>query len=152
METPGASAPDRLAERWPLADRPSDAALSEERAPSSDVNARRTLAYPTAAIDEAPRPAPSPPAAGVAVISPLVADSPGEKDVLRPARLAGPLDLSETRIASASESVVPPVTVTIGRIEVRATRPEPARPVVRAPRPQPRLTLDAFLNREGRGR
>jgi hypothetical protein len=120
--------------------------------PRPDAPARRTLSYPTPAIDDTPRAAPSPPAASVAATAPLVADPPGEMEALQPARLAGPLELAETRIAPASETIAPPITVTIGRIEVRATRPEPARPVVRAPRPQPRLTLDAFLSREGRGR
>jgi hypothetical protein len=51
-----------------------------------------------------------------------------------------------------SDGTAPTIVVSIGRIEVRASRPEPPRPVARAPRPQPRLTLDAFLGRQGRGR
>jgi hypothetical protein len=57
----------------------------------------------------------------------------------------------DERIAPASAGNALTVAVSIGRIEVRASRPEPARTVVRIPRPQPRLTLDAFLNRQGRG-
>jgi hypothetical protein len=55
-------------------------------------------------------------------------------------------------LAPERDGGTPAITVSIGRIEVRVSRPEPARPVVRAPRPQPRLTLDAFLNRQGHGR
>jgi hypothetical protein len=55
-------------------------------------------------------------------------------------------------LAPDRDGGTPAITVSIGRIEVRASRPEPARTVARTPRPQPRLTLDAFLSRQGRGR
>lgn len=67
-------------------------------------------------------------------------------------RAAGRMDAPErgAPTAPASELPVPAITVMIGRIEVRATRPEPIREASRGPRPRPRLTLDAFLDRDRR--
>jgi hypothetical protein len=72
-----------------------------------------------------------------------------EADVRRVAVARQDLDAS---LAPERDGGTPAITVSIGRIEVRASRPEPARTVARTPRPQPRLTLDAFLSRQGRGR
>jgi hypothetical protein len=45
----------------------------------------------------------------------------------------------------------PIVRVTIGRIDVRATSPPPARPAKSAPRPGPKLTLDGYLKERKEG-
>lgn len=69
-------------------------------------------------------------------------------------RLPEPPPPMETRLVNR-QSGPPMIRVTIGRIEVRATSPQPERnrrhsaPAARPPLPQPALSLDAYLKQRG---
>lgn len=72
-------------------------------------------------------------------------------------RLPEPPPPLETRLANR-QSGPPVIRVTIGRIEVRATSPQPERnrrqpaPAAHPPLPQPALSLDAYLKQRGGSR
>jgi len=68
-------------------------------------------------------------------------------------RVAARAGVGDAPTNSEPAQPAPQVTVSIGRIEVRAApRPEPVRPVQPAARPQPTLSLGEYLERSRKGR
>jgi hypothetical protein len=69
-----------------------------------------------------------------------------------PAKRWGQLTSEPETKASRAHSPAPTIRVTIGRVEVRATRPPaPQQPRVERQRPRPALTLDEYLKQRNEG-
>ena len=130
-----------------------------ERAPASQQQARRESGPPAVAAsrDERLTEVVREPAGDPGIIAPAerttaAAETPA--GALRVAtRIAAPAGAHDAPRSSEPAQAAPQVTVSIGRIEVKAApRAEPVRPTPPAAKPQPALSLGEYLERSRKGR